>query len=246
MFSLSKINFSALITACIAPTFVFANPVKLVGTPVVNKGLSTIEYRGGFSLDNETPMFENRYFQRVQMDHGFTDSYALRLVSILERRDNEEFDHEAMLIENRVQVIERRDHGWDGGFRVSYLFQSDSKRSDIAELRWHTLVPMQEWEFRHIVILQHQTARNVQYGIMPEMRWQLNKEIFPRKRLGIEMFNETGNLRDRSQWEQQFHELGLVSFGNITDNWRYQIGWRHAISQAAPDQSVKFFLAHDF
>lgn len=224
-----------------------ANPIKTVGTGIVNKGQNTVEFRTGYSSDTNARNDEGRFQTRQLYDHGFTDWYAVRFTAMQDDRGLNEYEHEAFMLDNRVQVFERADHGFDGGFRVTYMMRDGDKKPDIAEMRWINHIPFGDnYEFRHHVIVQHQAGPDSRSGVMPELRWQVTRPTIGKHRAGVEMFNEFGNLRDQRGFKQQIHDAGLVLTGPVYNALRYHAGYRHGLSENAPDHSVKFFLGYDF
>lgn len=229
------------------PLPVCANPIKTVGTGVVNEGQTTVELRSGFSVDDKSAGHDGRFQTRQLIDHGFTDAYALRFTAIQDNRGIGEYEHDLMMLDNRVQLFERDTHGFDGGFRLTYMLRDGDKKPDIAETRWITHIPFWDnYEFRHHVIVQHQVGPDSVSGIMPELRWQVTRPLIGKHRIGAEMFNEFRNLREDYAFNDQWHDAGILVTGPLYGATRYHAGYRHGISDAAPDHAVKFFVGYDF
>lgn len=224
-----------------------ANPIKTVGTAVVNKGMNTVELRAGYSMDDTSRNHDGRFQTRQFYDHAFTDSYALRITAIQDDRGINEYEHDLAMIDNRVQVFERAEHGFDGGFRLTYMLRDGDKKPDVAEIRWINHFPFWDtYEFRHHVIVQHQVGQDSRHGFMPELRWQVSRPLVGAHRVGVEMFNEFGNLRDSYTYNQQSHDAGFLVTGPLIGKTRYQAGYRHGLSTGAPDHAIKFFVGYDF
>jgi hypothetical protein len=235
------------LTISLFPLSVLANPIKTVGTAVVNKGAHTIEARSGFSFDDKSAGHDGRFQTRQFYDYGLTDSFALRLTAIQDDLGTNSFEHSMTMVDGRVQLFERKDHGFDGGFRMTYMLRDGDKKPDVAELRWINHFYFGEgYEFRHHIIAQHQVGEDKRSGIMPELRWQITRPLVGKHRAGLEMFNEFGNVRDQSGYSKQSHDAGFVVAGPIWKGLRYQTGYRHSLSSNAPDHAVKFFVGYDF
>ena len=232
----------------LCPLHALASPVKIVGTPVVQEGLDTIESRNGVSYDEKNPSLDGRIQSRLHLDHAFNDSYALRFIVFQDWRGNDSREHEAVAVENRFQVFERREHGFDGGFRLAYYLRDGDKKPDIAEFRWLNLFPVDPFEFRHQIILQHGVGTEADgRGIAMELRWQATYHIPDTKhRLGVEMFNEFQTLSTALPYHTQSHDAGPVIYGPLAESLRYQIGYRYGLSEAAANHAVKLFIGYDF
>lgn len=245
---------SRLFYACLAMTTAlctsaaWANPIKTVGTGIVNDGMTTVELRSGYSIDDKaSPTHDGRFQTRQLVDHGFNDWYALRLTAIQDNRGIGEYEHDIAMVDNRIQIFERAKHGFDGGFRLTYMLRDGDKKPDIAEARWINHIPFWDtYEFRHHVIVQHQVGPDSRSGIMPELRWQVTRPLVDKHRVGVEMFNEFGNLRDDYTYDQQSHDAGFLLTGPLIGKTRYHAGYRHGLSENAPDHAVKFFVGYDF
>lgn len=232
--------------SCVVVSSAHANPIKTVGTGIVNEGQHTVEFRTGWSSDDESKLHNARFQSRQMYDYGFTDSYAMRFTAIQDDLGNDGWEHNALMFDNRVQIFENRKHGFDGGFRLTYLYRDGDKKPDLAEARWINHFPFGAYEFRHHVIVQHQVGENSRHGFMPELRWQLTRSTIGKHRAGVEMFNEFGNLRDNNRFDEQMHDAGIVMTGPLWKNMRYHTGYRHGLSENAPDHAVKFFIGYDF
>lgn len=236
-----------LLVVFLPPAAAIANPVKTVGTAVVNPGMTTLELRSGFSFDDKSRNHDGRVQLREMFDHGFNDWYALRLTLVQDDLGQHDLEHDDIQWDNRFQVFERAKDGFDGGFRMSYVFRDGDKKPDLADIRWINQIPFgDDYEFRHHIIIQHQVGENSRSGIMPELRWQVTKQVFQTHRFGFEMFNEFGNVRNGNTFSEQSHDAGIVMVGPLFGKARYQAGYRHGISDAAADHAFKFFIGYDF
>lgn len=224
-----------------------SNPIKTVGTAVVNKNAHTVEMRSGWSSDADSNSHDGRFQTRQLYDYGMNDFYAIRMTLVQDDGGSDNFEHNSVMLDNRFQIFEKNEHGFDGGFRASYVYRDGDKKPDLVEIRWINQIPLREYEFRHHIIVQHQIGQDSRVGIMPELRWQLTAPISRGHRAGVEMFNEFGNIQDKNSFDEQSHDAGVVFTGPLwNDNVRYQAGYRHGISDHAPDHSVKFFVGYNF
>ena len=243
-----KSFFSLLqVVLCLLSLPVLANPIKTVGTAVVNKGMHTAEFRTGYGSDDKSPANDGRFQMRQQYDYGVTDMLGLRLTLIQDDRGVHDLEYDTTMFDARLQFFEKAQHGFDGGLRLTYQLRDGDKKPDIAETRWiNHFYFGQGYEFRHHVILQHQAGEDSRHGLMPELRWQVTAPTVGRHRAGLEMFNEFRNLRDNHDFRDQYHDAGPVFTGPLFAALRYQAGYRHGISDASPDHAFKFFVGYDF
>ena len=222
----------------------FASPTSNTGGSTVTEGRLAIEGRVGFNNDDESASSDNRLQFREVIDYGFTDYYALRLITVQNKRESEDLEHSSFRIENRFQLIERKDHGWDAGVRITY--NSRDSGPDEIEMRLVTQVPFGDgWQHRQNVFFEHDLGDDRNSGIGFESRSEVNKKIGD-IRLGVEMFNDFGNLSEQSGYSAQEHEIGPVARGKLPESFYYIAGLRQGISRSAPDQTLKFTFGKSF
>lgn len=235
-----------LLLLCLLPAPAFANPIKTVGTAVVNPGQTTLELRSGLSIDDNSRAHDGRFQLRQLMDYGVNDWYALRLTTVQDNLGLGALDMDGMQWDNRFQLFERDTDGFDGGFRVSYVHRNRDN-PDVVDIRWVNQIPFgRDYEFRHHIILQHQIGENSRHGLLPELRWQVTRPLTGTHRIGLEMFNEFGNVRNGNRFNEQSHDAGFIMTGPFIGKTRYHTGYRYGISDATPDHAVKFFIGYDF
>ena len=239
--------YTALLFSLFVVTPAMANPLKTVGIATVTKDLTTVEFRSSYSIDDKLEGQDGRVQLRQIIDHGVTDWYALRLTTVQDNIGVDNIAHDALQLDNRFQLFERDEHGFDGGFRLSYVLRDGARKPDVIDVRWINQIPFWEtYEFRHHVILQHQVGEHRRSGIMPELRWQVSRPLTGAHRIGLEMFNEFGNVRNGNKFSEQNHDAGFLITGPFIGKTRYHTGYRHSISANSPDHAFKFFVAYDF
>ena len=223
-----------------------ASTTGSVGSASVTKGQTAIEGRIGYSEADEASSQDERFRSRVQIDHGFTDYYAGRVVFSQDRRKGENLEHDAIKIENRFYLLDKDDYGFDFGVRAAYSHKDGDKRPSALEFGLYGLVPMDAYELRVNQIFSHEVGEDSEDGIGGEARLQLTRSIAQNHRLGLESFHDFGNFSDDSEFEEQSHTLGPVLKGKLGESFKYETGYRVGISDSAPDQSFKFFIGRSF
>jgi hypothetical protein len=230
-----------------------SSPTSSVGSSTVNAGEATAEFRFGYSQDEAARPEQNRYRARQQLDYGFTDSYAFRVIFLQDKRDHDNWEHNYVTLENRFQLIERETHGWDGGFRFSYTQSDGDKSPNGVEFRLVSQVPFwQVWEWRQNTIFGHEVGPDATDGINFELRNQITRRFEAKGtglgpiRVGLEMFNDFGNLRQLQGYDAQDHQFGPVLAGNLSHGFFYQIGYRYGISESGTAHTTKFYLGRKF
>ena len=223
-----------------------ASTTGSVGSASVTKGQTAIEGRIGYSEADETSSQDERFRSRVQIDHGFTDYYAGRVVFSQDRRKGDNLEHDAIKFENRFYLLDKEDYGFDFGFRAAYSHKDGDKKPSSLEFGLYELIPLQNFELRLNQIFAHDVGEDAEDGVSGELRAQVTYPVFTDHRIGLEGFHDFGDLSDLNGWDTQSHTFGPVLKGKLGGNFKYETGYRAGISDAAPDHSFKFFIGRAF
>lgn len=231
-----------------------ASPIGNVGTAKVDADAFSVEWRGGYTWHDAGSSADKRFQMHQHLDYGFNDWYAIRLVTTQDKRNNDNIEHRAITFENRIQLIERRVHGWDGGIRLIYGHSDGDKTPHELDVRFMAQVPFgmnDDWEFRHNTVLEHDIGSDSRRGIALEFRNQITKAIdtpdfLKSLRVGLEMFNDFGRLRDTTGFDSQDHQLGPVIKASFHHGLYLQTGYRTGLSDEGTDHLVKLFIGKKF
>lgn len=244
--NLSFLTVLTFITAAFPIANAAASTTGSVGSASVTKGQTSIEGRIGYSEADEASSQDERFRSRVQIDHGFTDTYAGRVVFSQDRRKGDNLEHDAIKLENRFYLLNKDDYGFDFGVRAAYSHKDGDKKPSALEFGLYGVVPMDAYELRVNQIFSHEVGEDSEDGIGGETRLQLTRSIAQNHRLGLESFHDFGNFSDDSEFEDQSHTFGPVLKGKLGENYKYETGYRAGLSDSAPDHSFKFFIGKSF
>ncbi len=239
-------------TAALSPA-IAASPVSNVGTSKVDAGALSIEQRMGYTLDTPQESDHKRFRMRQHLDYGWSDWYATRFVVEQDRRHADNLEHYSVSIENRFQLFEKNSDGWDGGIRLIYGQRDGDKTPNEIDIRLMAQVPFGDgYEWRHNSVFEHDIGENAQSGIAFELRNQITaptpikSNYIKSLRLGVEMFNDFGRLKELSGYDNQDHQIGPVAKIKLDHGVYIQTGYRKGISQSSTDHLFKFFIGKDF
>ena len=217
-----------------------------VGSPKVTKGKTKVEARFGFAEAEESSSQDERFRFRQQIDHGFTDWYAARIVVQQDDRKGDSFEHNSVRLSNRFHLLETKDHGFDFGARLEYTHVDGDKTPSSLTAGFYELIPLKNYEVRMNQLFSHDVGEDSDNGVGAEFRVQVTRAISDTHKLGIESFNDFGNLTQLSGYSDQEHEVGPVLKGKIGNGYAYETGYRAGISEGAADHNFKFFISKSF
>lgn len=224
----------------------FAQTISSVGSPGVTKDNTSVEARVGYSVDESSSSQDQRLRSRLHIDHGFTDMYAARLIISGDKRKNDSFDYDSVTFENRFDLYDASDIGFDFGMRASYSLKSADKGADSATIGFYELLPLDKWEIRANQFLSHEVGKDSDSGLAASMRVQATYAVLDNHRLGLEIFNNFGNIRTLSGFDNQGHSAGPVLKGKFGDGFYYETGYLAGLSDNSANHNFKLFVGRSF
>ena len=242
-----KCFFSFFVLALLISQPSNAGTSSSVGSPKVSEGRTKSELRFGYASADETSSQDDRFRFRQQIDHGFTDWYAARLVLQQDDRKGDNFEHNSIRLSNRFHLLSAKTHGFDLGTRLEYTFADGDKTPHSLGTGLYLLVPMNAYEIRVNQLFAHDVGENAEDGVEAEFRFQITRDLNDEHSFGVEGFHDFGNLTQLSGYSDQEHEIGPVFKGALPfGGLKYQTGYRAGISKGAADHNFKVFTSKSF
>ncbi len=223
-----------------------ASTTGAVGGASIEKSKTAVDFRVGYSDAEKTSSQNERLRLRTHIDYGVTDYYALRLIFATDKRKGDNMEAEGLSIENRFYLLHADEYGFDFGIRLKYTLKDGDKKPDSAGLGFYQQIPLDQWKVRFNETISHEIGEDSEDGISVEIRSQAMYSLENKMSVGIESFNDFGNLNDQSGYNAQSHTIGPVIKGKIFNDIGYETGYRAGISDGAPDHSFKLFLSKSF
>jgi len=246
MNKLFSICYGVAVVTLLGATQSMAQTISSVGSPSVTKGSTSAEVRMGYSIDEDSSSQDQRLRSRFHIDHGFTDTYAARIIVSGDKRKNDSFDYDSLTFENRFDFYNAEDIGFDFGMRASYSLKSADKGADNITVGLYELFPLEKWEIRANQFLNHDVGKDSESGLGLSMRIQATHSILDNHRLGLETFNNFGNIRTLSGFNNQGHFIGPVLKGKFGNGSYYETGYLAGLSDNSADHNFKLFLGRSF
>lgn len=230
-----------------------SSPISHVGSPNVTKGKLSSNFRFGYTVDDNRDSNDDRFQMRQHLDYGFTDWYAMRLVTFQDKRKGDNLEHRLVRVESRFHVLKKEEFGWDGGLRVLYNHSDGDKTPHELEFRMYAMKGFGDgWQYRNNIVWEHDIGENADSGLALELRHQLTKKIavnndlVPSVRVGAELFNDFGRLKNMSGYHTQDHQFGPVAKIAFHGGVSAEVGYRMPLSRQAPDHIFKLAIGRSF
>jgi hypothetical protein len=211
-----------------------------VGSPVVDEGEKAVEVRTGWQHDGDS----KRMRVREHLDYGFTDAFALRVISQQQDTDNESFHYRATELEARWQWVEKGTGNWASGMRASYEYSDPANDSaDEVKLRFLNAWNVDPMEFRFNLDFGHEVGPSREAGLKFGIQAQAMYAVYPNIDAGVELFSDYDSFKERDGWNAHQHQFGPVVKMGITDNLAAQAGYLIGLNSSSPDGEAKLFVS---
>lgn len=220
-----------------------ATAVSTVGSPVVRKGQSTLEFRLSHDWDEWNISEDREWDTRLHVDHAFTDIYAMRLVYRMHKVAENHFKTKEFSLQNRLHLIKKKKYGWDGGIRFNYNAVRENGEPDSLSLRFYEEFSIKAFNVRFNQIFIHEIGNHAENGISVEWRSQITYPISSHVSFGLDFFHDIGNLSNQQGYDAQEHTIGPVMKIKLDNDYSMELGYRFAISSAATAHSLMFIIA---
>lgn len=212
----------------------------------VTKGALNAQMRNAYSTDNDEHGHDDRWRTRLALDYGFTDSYAAGFFVQGDRRDHDNLELEAVMFDQRLEIHDAAKDGFYSGARLRYTWRDGDKAPDDIHLRLIVGAPIGRWEARFNQLLAHEIGEDSKDGLIVESRAQVTYGLTDDHRIGIESFNNFGNVNDAAGFDTQGHEVGPMFQGRLDGGTTYDVAYRRGISEHAADHIFRFVVGQAF
>lgn len=219
-----------------------ANPAfatKTVTSPYVTKGKATVEWRGGYEINDEGE--DDIFKTRNQLAYGFTDFYEMKIS--VDTRDDDGGTFSDFDVENKFQILPKGEYFVDLGLRLDYAHSLNGGDDEIGT---KILFGKQWGAFNHLLNLEAGTgiggdsSDDWAYGMAYGFSYPFTDNIS----LGAEWYSDFGDFE--GDFDEQAHMVGPVLYGTVFDNVKYQAGVLAGVSDAAPDATLKATVNYGF
>lgn len=234
--------FVAAILLLTSPAF---GNVQGIGNAVVDDGVTTLSWRNSYNSDDPSNALNERWQTRLMADHGLTDDLALGAYVQGDRRAHDNLELDSAMAELRYELTGMKTHPFYSGFRLRYFLRDGSKGSDMAHVRFIIGRSAGKWDARYNQIVSHEIGPQATGGLLFDTRVQATYGYAENHRAGLEAFLDFGHA-SRTDFREQTHTLGPVFTGWIDEDISYEAGYRTALSESAPQHTVKFFISRRF
>ena len=226
-----------------ASSTALAGPADTVYRPIVEKGETEFELRGGlFDFHDEA----NEYATVLDVGYAFTNNWKSELVFEYEGEAGEGGKPEAIEWENLIVLTEQGKHWVDVGLLIEaeHTFSADPEELKVALLLEKEIGPT-------IADLNLFAIREIGSGASDETeleyRWQLKWRGKEALEWGLQGRGGLGTVEHFG--EDTGHSLGPALFGvqrlQNGDKLAYDAAVMHGINDAAPDWTVRFTLEYE-
>lgn len=227
----------------------YAQPItaSVIGPNVGNEKDVIVEYRAGYEIDDESPAKNHAFTDRLDIFYNYNTDTELHVFLNRSNPGNAGSEFTNVFFEPKFQLFHRDEDGFDGSISAGVKIAEGDNPPHLLRSVLSGEVPYNQFKFRHNSIIAHEFGPKSDSGLHYQSRWQIMHHIEKYKsNVGVEMFNDFGNLKKINGMNSTSHSLGPVVTGKINDHLGFQTGILAGISDPASDLAGKFWINYHF
>ncbi len=213
----------------------FASNTSGVHGPNVNADDRSMQIRFALS-PSDMPTQTDAWAYRLHYQHALNDRFRARV--IVQARDRGDFEYDYFRTELLYNFKKQGDGIWSSGIRFDIRTREGDRPEEYA-LNWTN-----QWllnnglRVRGVVIASRQFGSEQAFsGTEISTRSSMSKLIDNGLRVGLEMFNEYGEVGEFGSFNNQSHQVGPMLGGSIGDI-KYEVRYLVGVSNGSRDNNV--------
>lgn len=217
-------------------------------SPIVKGGELAFEARGNTTIDDDDDK-DGAQRHIFEIEYGVTDWWKAAIFGRFNKSATGSLRYQLTAIENIIQLTEQGKYWLDAGVYLEYKLAADDSDPDGVEVK--LLLEKNINDFTHTLnlILEQDVGSKADKDLEFEYGWKTRKIITPHMKLGIEAFGKLGELKDIKSLQEQVHRIGPVFYHEFeigTQEIEYNIGWLFGLTDASPDNTLRWQLEIPF
>lgn len=241
---LPALAIAAVLTVAHSPA---AHATKKVYSPYVEQGEFEIEWRGGYTTDDDNASKDGAEKYKAAVGYGFTDKWFSEFYAEMEKSgvNGSDYEFTALEWENRFQLTEPGAHWLDAGLYTAYEVSLEDGGADKAEVK--LLLAKEVGKFQNLanIILEKELGHNSSEGTEFGIAWSTRYRHSPYFEPGVEVHSNFGPINESEPFDDQKHQIGPVVYGELPAGFKYDIGYLFGVSEAAPDGEAKWIIEYE-
>lgn len=218
-----------------------AQNMGMVFSPVVKKGVSTVDYRFGYQNEGGTMA------QRLQYKYGISDSWDARALIQFNQSDNESLGFQYVRFESMWQFLEEETAGWASAARFGVEIPDNSNTPYRVGLSWSGLVNLDDyWQLRGNLLIKREFGPNRESGFFPGGRLEISRIITEHVTLALDYFGGHNNITTIGNFDANAHQLGPLFVVRPFKEFTIKAGVLYGISASSPGLSVRVNFGYQF
>lgn len=221
------------------PLASFAQGGAGVFPPMVEPGHQSFEYRAAVDPDNRAD--EVGFVQRLHYQASINTDFMWRIIGQTRKTIDTDFDFDFVQAELFWDLGEDNQN-YRTGLRFDIRLRENDRANQVG-LNWMSQYNFDEnWHARAVLMASFEAGENAVDGITMQTRWQLAKGLESGQMLGVELYNNYGNMGDNRGFGEQNHSIGPIFVTPLAADWSVFSSALFGISDGAADAEFKFWL----
>ena len=207
--------------------------------PMVKAGHKSAQYRGTYDPDSEG------YAQRLHYQQSVNTDFMWRGLVQARKTDESDVDFDFFQAELFWEISDD-DDDWRTGFRFDGRIRDDGRPGQIG-VNWMNQWPLAEdFSARFLVLTSADVGDDARDGVFFQTRGQIAYTGMEKGSLALELYNSYGALDDIRDFEEQRHQFGPTITWPIAKDVRLYVNTLFGLTDATPDNELRFWLTKNF
>ena len=223
-----------------------AYATKTVTSPYVTKGELEVEWKGGYTHDDDDEEEDGAWAQKLAVGYGVSNRVFLEVESEIENEgDEDNTSLTEIALEGKVQLTERGEYWVDAGLKGEYAINTNDG-ADKVELK--LLLGKDTGQFSHLanLNLEREVGNDAEDETEAGLSWSTRYRYNPHFEPGVELYSEFGPISDFNDSDEQEHLLGPVVYGKA-GYLKYQVGYLFGLTDdGSPDGLAQAIVEYEW
>ncbi len=221
-----------------------AQNLSAVPTPDISPGDRTVDFRAGYSLDDDGAA--DVYSQRFHYQHAVGADWRFRIIVQQNKRDGDALETQSIQLQALTQFVRSEaSGGWDSGVRFDGVVPIEQGRPGRARVAWLNSVDLDpRWQVRGDVFISRDIGDNAAAGLFLEIREEITCSVSNRLRLGAQFFHNMNTTARFGSFNEQRHQLGPVARVKLSERLGIDASALFGASRAASEIEFRMAAAY--
>jgi hypothetical protein len=241
---------------CVVSSFAQDNyEIQVYGSQTTNPGTTMLELHSNFTFAGSTAKLNNVFpthhmlHETVEITHGFTDNFEIGFYMFNAIGSDGRSGYVGSHIRPRIRVP----LSWKWPVGLSLSVEGGYQKRQYSEDDWSLEIrPIIDKTLGAIYIAFNPTFDKSLHGPNSDKGYSFSPNFkasyagSSKYAVGFEYYGMVGSIFNFNPWEQQQHQLYIVTDLNLNPRWEINFGYGLGFTKATDNQIAKLILGYRF